>query len=404
MISVNEAIKLIADNVTLTKAEDVPIKQCLGRVLALDVVSKISYPPVAVSSMDGYALRASDTTNSPVRLKQVGISKAGGSYGKFVGAGETVRIYTGAPLPIGTNAVQMQENAEVQGEQIKITRSVDANNFVRAAGMDFAKGDILIRAGTVLSARHIGLAAAMNQPSLSVRRKPQVAILATGNEVALLGTNPASFQIINSNSFALHAYVVAMGGDPIDLGIAGDSLEELVSSLEGALDSDVLVTTGGVSVGDYDLVGQALSERGLKQIFHKIAMRPGKPLLFGKIDNLSVLCMPGNPVSTGVCSILFLKKLISSMLGIKTNSEPLHTAILGGDLAENDMRQDYIRAKLEINKVGERIARPFSRQDSAMQACFTEADCLIVRLPRAPLIKAGELVNILLFSGSLISL
>jgi molybdopterin molybdotransferase len=307
-------------------------------------------------------------------------------------------------MPRGTDAVQMQENAEIQGEHIKIIQSVDTNNFVRAAGMDFAAGDILIEAGTILSARHIGLAAAMNRPTLSVRRKPRVAILATGNEIALPGTNLGPSQIITSNSFALYAYVIAMGGDPIDLGIAGDTLEELGSSIEGALNSDVLVTIGGISVGDYDLVKQALDERGLKQIFHKIAMRPGKPLLFGNIDNLSVLCMPGNPVSTGVCSILFLKKALSTMLGIKIKNKPKLTAILGKDLAENDLRQDYVRAKLEINDIGERIAQPFLRQDSAMQASFTEADCLIVRLPNAPLIKAGEIVSILLFSGSLISL
>ena len=404
MIPVNEAIKLVADNVTLTNAEDVPLQQCLGRVLAEDVASRLSHPPVAVSSMDGYALKAADTAASPVNLYQIGVSQAGGGFDGVVGTGETVRIFTGAPLPKGTDAVQMQENSEVQDDHITIIQSVTANNFVRAAGMDFAAGDILIEAGTVLSARHIGLAAAMNQPALPVRRKPRVAILATGNEVALPGTDLGPSQIITSNSFALHAYVNAMGGDPVDLGIAGDTLEELYESLEGALNSDVLVTIGGVSVGDYDLVGQALAEKGLKQIFHKVAMRPGKPLLFGSIGNLSVLCMPGNPVSTGVCSILFLKQALSTMLGIKTTGRPALTAILGSDLAKNDLRQDYIRARLETNDIGERTAQPFSLQDSAMQACFTEADCLIVRLPHAPLIKAGELVNILLFSGSLVSL
>jgi molybdopterin molybdotransferase len=404
MIPVYEAIKLVADNVTLTNAEDVPLQQCLGRVLAEDVASRLSHPPVAVSSMDGYALKAADTATSPISLKQIGVSQAGGGFEGVVGSGETVRIFTGAPLPQGTDAVQMQENTEAQGDHIKIIQSVTANNFVRAAGMDFAAGDILIEAGTVLSARHIGLAAAMNHPVLPVRRKPRVAILATGNEVALPGTDLGPSQIISSNSFALHAYVITMGGDPVDLGIAGDTLEELHASLEGLLNSDILVTIGGVSVGDYDLVRQVLRDKGLKQIFYKIAMRPGKPLLFGHISNLSVFCMPGNPVSTGVCSLLFLKKALSTMLGIKATDKPELTAILGDDLAKNDLRQDYIRARLETNDIGERIAQPFSRQDSAMQACFTEADCLIVRLPHAPLIKAGEIVNILLFSGSLISL
>ena len=404
MIPVDTAVKLVTDNVTLTIAEDVPLKECLGRVLAEDVASRLSHPPVAVSSMDGYALKAANTINTPVSLKQIGESQAGGGFDGIVGAGETVRIFTGAPLPQGADAVQMQENAEIQGDHIKILESVTADNFVRAAGMDFAEGDILIEAGTVLSARHIGLAAAMNQPALPVRCKPRVAILATGNEVALPGTDLGPSQIITSNSFALHAYVIAMGGEPVDLGIAGDTLEELHTALEGALDCDVLVTIGGVSVGDYDLVGEALGNEGLKQIFHKIAMRPGKPLLFGKIGKLSVFGMPGNPVSTGVCSMLFLKTALATMLGIETNDDPALTAVLGDDLGENDLRQDYIRARLETNDNGERIARPFSRQDSAMQARFTEADCLIVRLAHAPAIKAGEHVEILLFSCSLVSL
>jgi len=404
MIPVDQAIKLVTVNVTLTNAEDVPLKQCLGRVLAEDVASRLSHPPVAVSSMDGYALKAADTANTPVSLKQIGESQAGGGFDGVVGVGETVRIFTGAPLPHGADAIQMQENTEAEGDQIKMLESVPADNFVRPAGLDFAEGDILIGAGTVLSARHIGLAAAMNLPVLPVRRKPRVAILATGNEVALPGSNLGPSQIITSNSFALHAYVMAMGGEPVDLGIAGDTLEELHASLEGALDCDVLVTIGGVSVGDYDLVGQALDDKGLKQIFHKIAMRPGKPLLFGKIDDLSVFGMPGNPVSTGVCSMLFLKTALATMLGIATTDEPALTAILGDDLGENDLRQDYIRARLETNDDGERIARPFSRQDSAMQARFTEADCLIVRLALAPAIKAGKRVEILLFSGSLVTL
>jgi len=404
MICVNEAIKLLTENVTLTDAEVVPLKQCLGRVLAEDVISKVSHPPCDVSSMDGYALKAVETRNPPVTLKLIGESQAGGYFEQTVKTGETVRIFTGASLPRGTDAVQIQENANRKGDKITIYQSVSTNNFVRAAGMDFIAGDTILKSGTILTARHLGLAAAMNQSTLCVRKKPQVAILATGNEIALPGADLAPSKIISSNTFALHAYVIAMGGEPIDLGIAKDTLEDLDTSLEGALQCDILVTVGGISVGDYDLVKQALENKGLKKIFHKIAMRPGKPVLFGKINSLSVLCMPGNPVSTGICSILFLKKALYTMQGINTNNEQAHTAILGIDLVENDLRQDYIRAKLEINKIGEKIVLPFPKQDSTLQACFAEADCLIVRPPHAPPAKAGEHVKILLLNGSLISL
>jgi molybdopterin molybdotransferase len=403
MIPVTEAFKHVTDNVFLTGSEDVPVKECLGRVLAQDIASRLSHPPVAVSSMDGYALRAADTENTPAVLKRIGESQAGGGFAGTVGAGETVRIFTGAPLPAGADAVQMQEKVEADGDSVNILESVPVDRFVRAAGMDFAEGDILIKAGTVLGARHIGLAAAMNQPTLPVRRKPRVAILATGNEVALPGTDLGPSQIISSNSFALHSYVTAMGGEPVDLGIAGDTEEELHAAIKGARDCDVLVTIGGVSVGDYDLVGKVLIEEGLNQIFHKIAMRPGKPLLFGKIGELTVFGMPGNPVSTGVCSMLYLKRAMMVMLGIDIN-EPVQTAVLGEDLAENDLRQDYLRARLKISDDGERIAMPFSRQDSAMQARFAEADCLIVRKPHAQALKAGERVEILTLNRSMISL
>ncbi len=404
MIPVSEAFRLVGENVSVTEAEDVPLKQCLGRVLAADVASRLSHPPVAVSSMDGYAVRAADTADAPVSLKQIGESQAGGGFDGVVGPGETVRIFTGAPLPEGADAVQMQENTEADGDGVRILEGVAPGRFVRPAGMDFAEGDVLLHAGTTLGARHIGLAAAMNRPSLPVRRKPRVAILATGNEVALPGADLGPSQIITSNSFALHSYITAMGGEPVDLGIAGDTEEQLHAALEGARQCDVLVTIGGVSVGDYDLVGKVLKAEGLEQVFHKIAMRPGKPLLFGKIGPLTVFGMPGNPVSTGVCSMLYLKRALSVMLDMNDIDAPLETAVLGEDVPENDLRQDYLRARLKTGNDGERLALPFSKQDSAMQARFAEADCLIVRRPHAKALKAGERVEILVLGGSLLSL
>ena len=404
MIPVDKALQLVAENVSLMDVEDVALIDCLGRVVASDLASRLSHPPLAVSSMDGYALKAADTLNAPVTLKQIGESQAGGGFAGTLEAGQTVRIFTGAPLPEGADAVQMQENTTANGDAIKILESVPPGRFVRAAGMDFGIGDVLIKAGTVLGARHIGLAAAMNLASLPVRRKPRVAILATGNEVAMPGETLGPSQIISSNSFALHSYVIAMGGAPTILGIAGDSEAELREAFKGAMDFDVLVTIGGVSVGDYDLVGKVLKEAGLKQIFHKIAMRPGKPLLFGKIGQLTVFGMPGNPVSTGVCSILFLKSALAIMLGMAETAAPLQSVLLGEDLGANDQRQDYLRARLQTGPDGAPVAMPFTKQDSAMQARFAEADCLIVRKPHAEPIKAGQRVEILLLRGSLLSL
>ena len=404
MIPVDKALQLVAENVSLMDVEDVALIDCLGRVVASDLASRLSHPPLAVSSMDGYALKAADTLNAPVTLKQIGQSQAGGGFAGTLEAGQTVRIYTGAPLPEGADAVQMQENTTANGDTIKILESVPLGRFVRAAGMDFGTGDVLIKAGTVLGARHIGLAAAMNLASLPVRRKPRVAILATGNEVAMPGETLGPSQIISSNSFALHSYVIAMGGAPTILGIAGDSEAELREAFKEAMDFDVLVTIGGVSVGDYDLVGKVLKEVGLKQIFHKIAMRPGKPLLFGKIGQLTVFGMPGNPVSTGVCSILFLKSALAIMLGMAETTAPLQSVLLGEDLGANDQRQDYLRARLQTGPDGAPVAMPFTKQDSAMQARFAEADCLIVRKPHAEPIKAGQRVEILLLRGSLLSL
>lgn len=404
MIPVDEALQLVRDNVSPTTIEDVPLIECLGRVVGDDLACGLSHPPVAVSSMDGYALRAGDTENPPVVLKQIGESPAGGGFTGTVENGQTVRIFTGAPLPDGADAVQMQENTQADGQDITILQSVPAGRFVRPAGMDFAKGDMLIKAGTVLGARHIGLAAAMNLSTLPVARKPRVGILATGNEVAMPGDDLGPTQIISSNSFALNSYVLAMGGEPTVLGIAGDSEDQLRAAFKKAMDFDVLVTIGGVSVGDYDLVGKVLEQQGLKQIFHKIAMRPGKPLLFGKIGQQVVFGMPGNPVSTGVCSMLFLKTALSIMLGMTERQTDKQSAIVGQDLEANDGRQDYLRARLQTDADGQLLAVPFNKQDSAMQARFAEADCLIVRKPHADAIKAGSRVEIMLLRGSVLSL
>ena len=408
MISVAEALQHITDNFSALESEQVSLGDCLGRVLAEDLASKVSHPPAAVSSMDGYAVRATDTIDAPNTLKLIGESQAGGGFAGTVGTGETVRIFTGAPLPDGADAVVMQENTESGDDGIRMLESVPAGKFIRPAGMDFSTGDVLLKAGTVLNARHIGLAAAMNAPELTVHRKPRVAILATGDEVVMPGQPMGPSQIVSSNSFLLASLVRALGGEPVDLGIAGDTLEQLKAAIEGAIGTDLLITIGGASVGDYDLVGKVLTESGLRQIFYKIAMRPGKPLLFGilegRFNGLPVLGMPGNPVSTGVCSLLFLKPAMATMLGVPAEAADRQTARLGQDLPENDQRQDYLRASLAPGADGDRVVTPLGKQDSAMLARFSEANCLIVRPPFAKSVKRGDLVDILPLQGSCISI
>lgn len=409
MIPVSQALQHVIDNFSPVAPETVALNECLGRALAEDLSSRVSHPPAAVSSMDGYAVRSEDTTAAPVTLKLIGESQAGGGFDGTVGAGETVRIFTGAPLPDGADAIVMQENTEAADDDgVRMLESVPQGKFVRPAGMDFSTGDVLLKAGTVLNARHIGLAAAMNAPTLSVRRKPRVAILATSDEVVMPGQPMGPSQIVSSNTFLLASFVRALGGEPVNLGIAGDTIEQLETAIEGAIGTDLLITIGGASVGDYDLVGRVLNNAGMRQIFYKIAMRPGKPLLLGilegKFDGLPVLGMPGNPVSAGVCSVLFLKPAIATMLAISEITPPHQTAKLGQDLPENDQRQDYLRASFSAGNDGEHLAIPLGKQDSAMLARFSEADCLIIRPAFAKAAKKGELVDILPLQGSVISI
>ncbi len=396
MIPVAEAVARVVSGFQTLAAEQVAVGEALGRVLAEDLAARVSHPPAAVSSMDGYAVRAADVGTAPATLRLVGESAAGAGFPGTVGAGETVRIFTGAPLPDGADAVEMQENTEADGDRITLNQPVTAGRFIRAAGMDFRAGDVLLTAGTVLTGRDIGLAASMNAPWLKVRRRPRVAILATGDEVVMPGEPMGPHQIVSSNSLALGAYVTALGGEPLNLGIAGDDEESLAAAVAGARGADLLVTIGGASVGDYDLVRKVLGGSGLDLTFYKVAMRPGKPLIFGRLAEVPVLGLPGNPVSVGVTSVIFLKPAMETMLGLSAGDDaPPETARLGRDLAANDQRQDYLRAALVIDADGEAVATPFERQDSAMMALFAAADCLVVRPPHAPPARAGERVEII---------
>ena len=404
MLSVAEALARITGAFAPLPAETVSLADALGRTLAEDVVARVTQPPKAVSAMDGYAVRAADVAGVPARLKVIGEAPAGGAHDGTLGAGEAVRIFTGGPLPAGADAIVIQENTERDGDTVTVTETAAAGSYVRPAGLDFSAGEVGIAAGRLLGARDIGLAAAMNHPWLRVRRRPRVAILATGDEVVLPGEPIGPNQIVSSNGFSLSAFVEACGGQPVHLGIAGDDRAALADMFAGARGADVLVSSGGVSVGEHDLVGRVLGEQGMELDFWKIAMRPGKPLLFGRVGDTPVLGLPGNPVSALVCATLFLRPAMAVMLGRPEPGEARETAILGTDLEANDRRQDYLRARLSIDSAGRRTATPFPRQDSSMLATLAHADCLIVRAPLAPPASSGEAVDIVPFSTGILGI
>jgi len=404
MISVAEALSQIIANVEQTCAEQVALPDALGRVLSEDIVARLTQPWADVSAMDGYGVRQADVTSVPANLTVIGESAAGGSFAGVVGVGEAVRIFTGAPLPQGADTIIIQEVTERDGDAVKVLETSAKGRFVRPAGLDFKSGEVLIKAGRVMSARDIGLAAAANVPWVMVRRKPRVAIIATGNEVVMPGDALGDNQIISSNSVMLSAFLKVLGAEPLDLGIASDDTASLTRLIKSAEQADMLVTIGGASVGDYDLVNQVLGQEGVDLGFYKVAMRPGKPLIFGRLGTTPVLGLPGNPVSVGVTSAIFLAPAVRAMLGLGTETNAKETAQLGADLDENDVRQDYLRATLSTGPNGHSIATPFSRQDSAMMARFAEADCLVVRAPHAPAVKSGETVEIITLNTGGVSL
>jgi molybdopterin molybdotransferase len=393
LLPVDEARAHILAGVRPLPRERVNVGEALGRTLAADLVAKRDQPPCAVSAMDGYAVRAADVERVPATLCLVGAASAGHASPHTVGPGEAVRIFTGAPVPDGADAVVMQENATAAGTHVTIAEAVAPGRFIRRQGLDFARGETLLQACR-LGARQLGLAAAMGHGTLSVRRRPVVAILATGSELVPPGTSPKPGQIVSSNSVALAGMVALWGGVPRDLGIARDDLGATRDALTGAAGADVLVTTGGASVGEHDLVRQALEAEGYTLGFWKIAMRPGKPLMFATHGRRRALGLPGNPVSAIVCARIFLRPLLAALLGLAAD-ETVTTARLAEALPANDRRQDYLRASLERAPDGTLTARPFPVQDSSMQRALARADGLIVRPPFDEPQPSGAIVSVL---------
>ncbi len=392
---VKEAQDLVVKGVKPLGAELVAIENSLGRVLAKSVVAKRDQPPFAASAMDGYAVRNADVSRLPTTLKVIGMSAAGHQFKGKVSAGTAVRILTGAPVPESADTVIIQENTKLASDVLTVLEAPPPGKHIRRTGLDFQKDDELLAAGTVLRPRDIGLAAAGNAALLSVRKKPRVVLFATGDELVLPGGKARPDQIYSSNSHALAALAQQLGAEVVNLGIVRDSLKATIAAVKKGLSADILLTTGGASVGDYDFVQAAFKACGVKIGFWKIAMRPGKPFMYGRRGRTHVMGLPGNPVSALVTAQLFLKPLINAMLGLPPF--PAETlAILGQDMPANDGREDYVRATLDVRADGLRTATPFAVQDSSMQKTMQKANCLIIRPVGGPAVKAGAGVPVLL--------
>ncbi|WP_314958450.1 gephyrin-like molybdotransferase Glp [Bradyrhizobium cosmicum] len=397
LMPVSDALAAVLAGAEPLPEEMIALDAAYHRVLARDVAARRTQPPQAMSAMDGYAVRAADAAKVDAQLTLIGEVAAGRPFAGTVGAGEVVRIFTGGVVPDGADAVVIQEDTVADGNRITIKEAAVAGRHIRPAGVDFSEGDVLLRKGTRLTERDIALAAAMNHPHLAVCRRPRVAILATGDELAMPGTTPGPGQIVYSNGYAMHALARSEGAETIDLGIAADTLEATTAGIRRARDSgaDILVTIGGASVGDHDLVQRALRDEGISMAFWKIAMRPGKPMMNGQLGAMRVIGLPGNPVSSYVCGFLFLVPLIRALAGRSTIHHRRERAVLGRDIGANDQREDYLRARLDERDDGALIALPVNHQDSSLLANLAAAQALLVRAPFAPKAEAGTPCEVL---------
>jgi len=382
MISVEEARDRILAGLRPTPAELVALPDAWGRVTAAPVIARLTQPPADMSAMDGYALRAADGTAGSV-LRVIGAAPAGHPFDGQIGPGEAVRLFTGSVVPAGADTILLQEDATAGEGTVRVNETVRPSRHIRRTGQDFAAGDAVLPQGRRLTARDIGLAAAANHPWLTVHRCPRIGILATGDEIAMPGEPIPPGGVVSSNSHALAAMVRAAGGTPIVLPVAADTPGAIAAVADAIAGMDMLVTTGGASVGDHDLVVAGLQARGLTLDFWKIAMRPGKPLLFGALGATPVLGLPGNPVSALICAILFLLPALARLSGLPAAPPPTVPARLATPLPANDRRADYLRATLAADSAGRLVATPIASQDSAMLRRLAQADALIVRPPQA---------------------
>jgi molybdopterin molybdotransferase len=400
LLSVAGALEQVLAQAEPLPADEVSLAEVDGLVLAYDLKARRTQPPADVSAMDGYAVRAADVASAPVRLKVIGEVPAGRPFAAALGPGEAARIFTGGVLPQAADTVVIQELTTRDGNIVEVQKPTKLGRNVRPQGLDFRIGDRMLAKGHRLTPRDLQLAAGMNHPVLPVHRRPKLALFATGDELVPPGQEPGPGQIVYSNGFALAALARSEGATVVDLGVVGDKLDDTIAKVRHAreLGADILVTTGGASVGEYDLVHKAFAAEGMALSFWKVAMRPGRPLMHGKLGAMHVLGLPGNPVSSYVCAFLFLVPLIRRLSGRGDLVRPTEAAVLGCDLAENDERADYLRSTLSKGPNGP-VATPFPTQDSSMMAPLAKADCLVIREPHEPAAKAGSPCTIMRLDG-----
>ena len=391
LMSVADALQRVLSDARPLPAETVALDEALGRVLTEDIVALRTQPPAALSAMDGYAVRASDIAQVPVALKVIGEVAAGHPFAGKVGPGEAARIFTGGVMPADSDTVVIQELTSRDADSVTIQKASAPGRNVRAEGIDFARDEKLLRKGHRLTDRDLMLAAAMNHPRLKVHRRPKVAVLGTGDELVPPGSTPREGEIVFSNGFALAALARLNGAEVHELGIVRDRVEDISTAVRRASDlhADILVTSGGASVGEHDLVQRALAAEGLELSFWRVALRPGRPMMHGRLEGMQVLGVPGNPVSSYVCAFLFLVPLIRTLAGRKDIAHPPENARLGSDLPANDERADYLRATLQHGPNGP-VVTPLPVQDSSLMAPLAKADCLLIREPYAPSAPAGS--------------
>ncbi|HET9716379.1 MAG TPA: gephyrin-like molybdotransferase Glp [Pseudolabrys sp.] len=396
LMPVAEALSLVLADAKPLPSESVVLADALGRVLTEDLVARRTQPPAAVSAMDGYAVRAADIVQAPVALRLIGEVAAGHPFEGAIGPGEAARIFTGGIMPAGSDTVVIQELTSCTGDRVTIQKPTARGRNVRERGIDFTQGETLLRRGDRLSDRDLMLAAAMNHARVPVHRRPKVAVLGTGDELVPPGHEPAPGEIVYSNGFALAGLAQSQGAEVRDMGIAPDRIESIVAAVRQARawPADILVTSGGASVGEHDLVQRALAAEGLALSFWRVALRPGRPMMHGLLGNMQVLGVPGNPVSAYVCAFLFLVPLIRCLAGRSDIESRTESALLGRDLPANDERADYLRATLAPGPDGP-VATPLPSQDSSLMAPLARADCLVIRPPYAPAAVAGSACVIL---------
>jgi molybdopterin molybdotransferase len=392
LLAVEDARARILAALAPTAAETLSLPEAAGRVLVRPVLARLTQPPADVSAMDGYAVRAADAVEG-AKLTVIGAAPAGHPFPGALGPGQAVRIFTGGFVPAGADSILLQEDAEAADGAVLVKETVTRARWVRRRGLDFAEGETLLSPGRRLTARDIGLAAASNNPWLAVHRRPRVGILATGDEIALPGDPIPAGGIVSSNAHALAALIRAGGGEPIVLPIAPDDSSAIADIAASAHGYDLLVTTGGASVGEHDLIQKALGGEGFELGFWKIAMRPGKPLIWGRLGRVPVLGLPGNPVSALVCGIVFLLPALARLCGLPGAPTPSRRVVCAAPLAENDRRADFLRASLEADEQGHITVRPFPVQDSSMLATLARAEALVLRAPFAPALPAGAEVE-----------